>query len=80
MNKLEVFLNSVSYVFYEKYLTIWNDCVLNLSHVIAFKMCRVIYKSMIVCYTIRIIGVNMFDAMSFLVINLYEVTLVKIAD
>jgi Niemann-Pick C1 protein len=85
INKLEVFPYSVSYVFYEQYLTIWRDSIVNLSIslaaifiVTALLMGLDFYTSSIVCMTISMIVVNMFGAMYLLDIELNAVSLVNI--
>lgn len=85
INNIEVFPYSVSYVFYEQYLTIWTDTATNLSISLAaiFVVTLLLlgldfYTAFIVCLTIAMIVVNMFGAMYILDINLNAVSLVNL--
>jgi Niemann-Pick C1 protein len=85
LDKIEVFPYSVSYVFYEQYLTIWKDGAINLSvSLLAIFLVTGIllgldfYSATIVCVVIAMIIVNMFGAMHLLDIELNAVSLVNI--
>lgn len=85
IDSIEVFPYSISYVFYEQYLTIWREAIVNLSVSIAaiFIVTTVLlgldfYSATIVCATIGMIVVNMFGAMHILSIELNAVSLVNI--
>ncbi len=85
INSIEVFPYSVSYVFYEQYLTIWKDSATNLSiSLSAIFIVTVIllgldfYTAVIVCMTIAMIIVNMFGAMYAWGIDLNAVSLVNL--
>ena len=85
VDQIEVFPYSISYVFYEQYLTIWKDGAINLSiSLLAIFLVTGIllgldfYSATIVCIVIAMIIVNMFGAMHLLNIELNAVSLVNI--
>jgi len=85
INSIEVFPYSVSYVFYEQYLTIWRDSYMNLGvSLLAIFVVTVIlmgldfYTAFIVCATIAMIIVNMFGSMYLLNVELNAVSLVNL--
>lgn len=85
IDNIEVFPYSVSYVFYEQYLTIWKDTIRNLCislgtiFVVTFILLGLdFYTSFIVCFTIAMIVVNMFGAMYLLNIDLNAISLVNL--
>jgi len=85
INTIEVFPYSVSYVFYEQYLTIWKDSAINLSISLSAVFIVTIillgldfYTALIVCVTIAMIIVNMFGAMHLWSIDLNAVSLVNL--
>ena len=76
---------SISYVFYEQYLTIWKDASFNLGIsllaiflVTAFLLGLNFYMAFIVSGTIAMIVVNMFGAMYLFNIELNAVSLVNL--
>jgi Niemann-Pick C1 protein len=84
VDDIEVFPYSVSYVFYEQYLTIWKDGAINLSIsllaifiVTGLLLGLDFYSATIVCVVIAMIIVNMFGAMCVLNIELNAVSLVN---
>ena len=76
---------SYSYVFYEQYLTIWNDTAFNLGVSLAgvFLVAVIllgfdIYTAFLICVTIAMIIIDMFGALSVLNIELNAVSLVNL--
>jgi len=85
IEKIEVFPYSIFYVFYEQYLTIWEDAARNLcvSLLAVFIVTIALmgldfYTSTIVCTTIAMIIINMFAAMYLFNIELNAVSLVNL--
>ena len=85
INNIQVFPYSVSYVFYEQYLTIWQDAAVNLGvSLSAIFIVTVIllgldfHTAFIICLNIAMIIVNMFGAMFLLGIDLNAVSLVNL--
>ena len=81
----KLYYYSVSYVFYEQYLTIWKDAYLNLGvslfaiFIVTVSLMGLdLYTAIIVCLTIAMIIVNMFGAMCILNIELNAVSLVNL--
>lgn len=85
IDSIEVFPYSVSYVFYEQYLTIWKDAIINLSISLAaiFIITTILlgldfYTAFIICFTITMIVINMFGAMHLLNIDLNAISVVNL--
>lgn len=85
IDSIEVFPYSVSYVFYEQYLTVWKDGMTNLSIslsaifvVTLFLLGLDFFTALIVCLTIAMIIVNMFGAMYILEIDLNAISVVNL--
>lgn len=84
-NSMEVIAYSYPYVFYEQYLTIWRDSAIHLSVSVfaIFLVCGILlgidfYSSLIICFTIVMIIVDMFGAMYLFNIELNAVSLVNL--
>ncbi|GAB6029705.1 hypothetical protein CHUAL_005427 [Chamberlinius hualienensis] len=82
---VEVFPYSVFYVFYEQYLTIWHDVLLNLTYsllaifIVTFLLMGMdVYSAFVITITICMIIVNMFGFMCWWDINLNAVSLVNL--
>jgi Niemann-Pick C1 protein len=85
LDAMGVFPYAIFYVFYEQYLTIWNDAAFNLSiSMAAILVVSIIllgidfHTAFIVIFTILMITTNMFGAMYILNIELNAVSLVNI--
>jgi len=85
LEDVEVFAYSVFYVFYDQYITIWRDGLMNLSvSVLAIFLVTIVllgfdfYTGFIITLTIGMIIVNMFAAMFLLGIELNAVSLVNL--
>lgn len=82
---VEVFPYSVFYVFYEQYLTIWHDVLMNLGYslvaifIVTFLLMGMdIYSAFVITVTIFMIVINMFGFMCWWDINLNAVSLVNL--
>jgi Niemann-Pick C1 protein len=85
IDSIQVFTYSISYPFYEQYLTIWQDGLVNLSISLfaIFIVCAILlgldfYTGFIVTGTIFMIVVNMFGAMFLMHIEFNAVSLVNL--
>lgn len=85
VESIEVFPYSISYVFYEQYLTIWKDGSFNLGiSLLSIFLVTVVllgldfYTALIVALTIAMIVINMFGAMYLFNIELNAVSLVNL--
>jgi Niemann-Pick C1 protein len=85
LDNIQVFPYSVSYVFYQQYLTIWKDGAINLSislssiFVVTFILMGLdLHTAFIIFLTIAIIIIDMFGAMFILGIEFNAVSLVNL--
>jgi Niemann-Pick C1 protein len=85
VEEIEVFAYSVFYVFYEQYLTIWKDTIINLivSIAVIFIVTAIllgldVYTSCLITLTITMIVFNLFGCMYLLGIELNAISLVNL--